>query len=42
VQRLTAAGRPVGLGEYGTNSVRFSQCVERRDCELRRAGETQP
>src|ERR1700679_1036873 len=42
MQGLTTAGRPVGLGEYGTNLLRLSQCVERWDCELRRAGETQP
>jgi len=42
VQWLTAAGRAVRLGEHGANPVCLSQCVERRNGELRRAGETQP
>jgi hypothetical protein len=42
VQRLTASGRPVRLGEYGTDALRVRQGIECRNGELRRAGETQP
>jgi hypothetical protein len=42
VQWLSSAGRAIGLREHGANPVRLSQRVERRDGELRRAGEAQP
>jgi hypothetical protein len=42
MQGLAAAGRPVGLGEYGMNPLRLAERLERRNGELRRAGETQP
>ena len=42
VQRLAAAGRAVRLSEDGADGVRVGQCVEGRNGELRRAGESQP
>ena len=42
VQWLTAAGRPVRLGEHGADPVCLRQGLECRDGESRRAGETQP
>jgi hypothetical protein len=42
MQRLTAAGGPVRLGEYRANSVLRGQPVECRHGEVRRAGEAQP
>jgi hypothetical protein len=38
---LAATGRAVRLGKYGANSMRLVQRFERRNGELRRAGETQ-
>jgi hypothetical protein len=42
VQGLPAAGRTVWSREYGADLMCLSQCIERRNGELRCAGETQP
>jgi hypothetical protein len=40
-QCLATAGRTVGLGEYGANTVPFGEPLQRRNGEVRRAGEAQ-
>ena len=42
VQWLTAARGAVRLGEHGANPLRRGKCIQCRDSEFRRAGETQP